>query len=71
MRRSYFKRLVGRQVVVHTDAGSSIRGVVSTVATDCVVLDAPVYLGQANPSEDDLEGRVPILFAKIDFAQVL
>lgn len=70
IRRSYIRRLAGRQVVVHTKAGSSIRGVVSTVGTDCVVLEAPVYLGEAQ-TQDDLEGRVVIERAQVDFTQEL
>lgn len=70
MRRNYLKRLVGRRVVLHTTDDQSVRGVLAVAGADCLVLEAPEYLGKA-ADPDTLEGRVGVLRANLSFWQEL
>lgn len=62
-------RFFKRRVVVHTSGDRSIRGVLTGVYTDCIVVSDPEYLGEARPAE--LEGRVVVLRTQVDWMQVL
>lgn len=48
MRRGV-RRFVGDRVVVHSHDGRSLRGVLTGVFSDCVVVSAVEYLDEANP----------------------
>ncbi len=45
-RRRYLKTLVGKQIVVNTKDDQSIRGVLTVVADDVLVLEAAELLGK-------------------------
>jgi len=45
-RRRYLNKLVGKRVVVHTQDDQSIRGVLTVVAADVLVLEAAEHLGK-------------------------
>lgn len=65
-------RFQKRRVVIHTrdePDGRSIRGVLTGVYADCLVLSSPEYLGEATPAE--LPGHVLVLRANVSWMQVL
>jgi small nuclear ribonucleoprotein (snRNP)-like protein len=67
--REYFRELVRRRVLVHTKDDRSIRGVLCADYEDCVVLDAPEYLGEAQVEK--LSGPAVIPSQNLSWIQVL
>lgn len=47
LRRSWLRRISATEVVVHTTAGETIRGVLSLVAEDGLVLAAARHVGES------------------------
>lgn len=69
MTRRFLHRHLGHRVVVHTRDDQSIRGVLTGVHVDGLVLEAPEYLGEAKPSEVD--GRAFVPASNFGWAQLL
>lgn len=61
--------LVRVRVIVHTRDDRSIRGVLVSDYPDCIVLDAPEYLGE--PQIQEIAGRAVILRPNLAWIQVL
>ena len=69
MRSRYVKQLVRLRVVANTKDGQSIRGVLAGEHRDCIVLDAPEYLGEAQVEK--LSGQAVIPRENLAWIQVL
>lgn len=68
MTRSFLKGLRSREIVAHTVDGWSLRGVLTGVHTDCIVLDAAKSLGE---EVTNLEGQVALPRTNLAWVQVL
>lgn len=68
--RRYLRRLVRGRVIVHTTDNRSLRGVLAAEYRDCIVLEAPEYLGEAG-EPNELAGRAVILREKLSWLQEL
>lgn len=69
MKKRFLRRHLGHRVVIHTKDDQSIRGVLTGVYSDVLVLEAPEYLGEAQPS--DLDGRAAVPNSNFAWAQLL
>jgi hypothetical protein len=58
--RSGLKRLKGDRVVIQTSDDRSLRGVLTGVYKDCVVIGHFQYLDEANPADLPGEAVIPM-----------
>lgn len=69
MKRRFLRRHLGQRIVVHTRDDQSLRGVLTGVHTDVLVLDVAEHLGPTDAAP--VEGRSVVPHSNFAWAQLL